>query len=124
MALFKKKKYKISNIENLSIEDGWVIVNVSDLDGERADALERWIALVGGLDGDGHILAVFAFTVEDFVSEDLARLLVHGEFSDLLVRLPHNGILDLHTRSMIRYSFGKNIALKSSYLRKYLAVKL
>jgi len=85
----------------LTIEEGRIVVDVGDFDGERADALERWVTLIGGFYGDRDKLAVVAFAVKHFVGEDLARFFVDGEFGTLLVGLLDDGILDLTVDTFI-----------------------
>jgi hypothetical protein len=63
----------------LPVEQRRVVVDVRDLDGEGADALQRGLAGVDGLDSDGDAFAVVALAIKDLVGEQLACLLVNSE---------------------------------------------
>lgn len=81
--------------KNLSIEQRWIVVDIGDLDGERANAFQTWFALIGGLYRDGHKFSVVSLTIEHLVGWYFARFLVYGEFRAFLIRLLNDGVLDL-----------------------------
>jgi len=85
----------------LTIEKWWVVVDVGDLDGEGADALQTRLTGIGGLDGDTDELSVFAFSIENFVGEDFAGLLVDAELGSFLIRLLHDAVLDLTVDALV-----------------------
>ena len=79
----------------LTIKERRIVVDVGDFDGERADTFQRRFTLISGFDRHRDELAVVAFSVEDFVGEDLARLFVDGELGAFLVGLLDDRVLDL-----------------------------
>ena len=85
----------------LSVKQWRVVVDVSDLYGERADALEGGLSRVDGLDGHADLLAVFALAVKHLVGEQLSRLLVHVELGPLLVGLLDDRVPDLPVDTLV-----------------------
>ena len=104
---------------NLTIKEWRIVVDVGDLDGEGANALQARLAGISGLDGDADELAVFALSVENFVGEDLACLLVDAELCPFLIRLLNDAVLDLSVDALVfvdGVNFDHRTAVRRSFL--------
>lgn len=73
--------------KNLSIEKRRIIVDIGDLDGERADTFQTGFTLIGGFHSDGDEFSVVTFSVKHLVGGHFASFLVHCEFGAFLVGL-------------------------------------
>lgn len=80
---------------HLSIEQWRIIVDICDFHGEGADTLQTGITLIGGLNCDGHELAIISLAIEYLVGGHLSGLLVHRELCAFLIWLLNNWVFHL-----------------------------